>query len=148
MLGVTVCFLILSIVAASTVDDGILKACYTSMHILANTSLRASTIGTVISGILLSVLTNWGLFTYWWIVIKELLTVLSIGIGMVGIYFWTLKAVTISTNLGLHSFQQTDFIINNYQLWVGISLQLLSLLAMVAISVFKPWGKIKSKKVI
>ncbi|MCM3117029.1 hypothetical protein M3610_17275 [Neobacillus sp. MER 74] len=44
MFGVAIVFLILSITAANTNDAGMLKACYTSMHVLAKTSVRASTI--------------------------------------------------------------------------------------------------------
>ncbi|QYR20361.1 hypothetical protein KZ483_21465 [Paenibacillus sp. sptzw28] len=50
MLGVTIAFLMLSIKAAATDDEGVLKACYTSMHLLARTSIKASTVGGQASG--------------------------------------------------------------------------------------------------
>jgi len=53
---VAVIFLTLSIIAGTTGDEGVLKACYTTMHLFAKTSVRASTIGTLVTGILLSVL--------------------------------------------------------------------------------------------
>ncbi|MCY9694691.1 hypothetical protein [Paenibacillus alginolyticus] len=146
MLGGAVVFLILSIIAANTSDEGALKACYTSMHVLAKTSIRASTIGTLVTGILLSVLTQWGLFKFYWIIAKEVLTVLSIVLGPIGMYLWTLKAVTLTTEEGLNALQDPAFIVNNDQLWVGIFLQIISLVAMFTISVFKPWGSRKQKK--
>jgi hypothetical protein len=145
MFGVAVAFLILSIAAANTSDEGVLKACYTSMHVLAKTSVKVSTIGTLVTGILLSVLTQWGLFKYYWIIAKEVLTVLSIVLGPIGMYFWTLKAVTLTTAEGLNALHDQAFIVNNVQLWIGIILQIISLIAMFIISVFKPWGPRKQK---
>jgi hypothetical protein len=144
--GDTMVFLILSIIGASTVDENILKASYSSMHLIANTSGKASIFGTVITGILLSVFTHWGLFKYKWIIVKEALTIISIGLGLVGIYYWTLKAFTMVSTEGLEAMQNQVFITNNYQLYIGIILQIISLLSMIIISVFKPWGKRKQAK--
>lgn len=141
MFGVTITFLILSIAAATTTDEGVLKASYTSMHLLAKTSVRASTIGTVVTGILLSLLTHWGFFQYYWIIAKEVLTIFSIGLGMVGIYLWSLKAFTITTAQGMQSLQNPDFLVDRTSLFIGIILQIVSLIAMFILSVFKPWGK-------
>jgi hypothetical protein len=146
MLGGAVAFLIMSITAASTSDEGMLKASYTIMHILAKTSVKVSTIGALVSGILLSMLTQWGLFRYYWIIAKEALTLLSILLGPIGMYLWTLKAVTLTTSEGLNSLHIPEFIVNNNQLWVGIILQIISIAGMFVISVFKPWGKRKQKQ--
>jgi hypothetical protein len=146
MLGGAVAFLILSITAASTSDEGMLKACYTSMHVLAKTSVKASTIGALVTGILLSMLTKWGLFQYYWIIAKEALTLLSTLLGPIGMYLWTLKAVTLTSTEGLIVLQDPVFIVNNNQLWVGIMLQIISISAMFVISVFKPWGKRKNRQ--
>jgi hypothetical protein len=145
MFGVTITFLILSIAATVTTDEGVLKASYMSMHLLAQTSVRASTIGTVVTGVLLSLLTHWGFFKYYWIIVKELLTILSIGLGLVGIYFWSLKAVTITTVQGMESLHNPEFLVNRTYLFVGISLQIISLIAMYILSIFKPWGKREMK---
>ena len=145
MFGVTITFLILSIAAATMTDEGVLKASYTSMHLLAKTSVRASTIGTVVTGILLSLLTHWGFFRYYWIIAKEVLTIFSIGLGMVGIYLWSLKAFTITTAQGMQSVQNPDFLVDRTSLFIGIILQIVSLIAMFILSVFKPWGKRERK---
>lgn len=146
MLGVSIVFLILSITAANTNNVGVLKACFSSMHVLAKTSVRASTIGTVITGILLSVLTQWGLFKFYWIIVKEGLTLLSIILGPFAMYTLTLKAVTLTTNDGINALINPAFTVNKWQLWIGIILQIISLVSMFVISVFKPWGQRKKKK--
>lgn len=146
MLGVAFVFLILSITAATTDDVDVLKACYSIMHVLAKTSVRASTIGTVVTGILLSILTQWGLFKFYWIIVKEGLTLLSIVLGPIAMFFLTLKAVTLTTNVGLNVLLDPVFTVNKWQLWIGIILQIVSLVSMFVISVFKPWGLRKQKE--
>lgn len=143
MLGVSVVFLILSITAAATNDEGLLKACFAIMHKLADTSLRISTIATLATGVLLSALTQWGFFKFYWIIVKEGLTLLSVVLGPIGMHFWTLKAVTLTSAEGARALQDPAFNVNGSQLWIGIIVQIVSLAAMFAISVFKPWGSRK-----
>lgn len=146
LFGNSVVFLVLSIAAAVTNDVNVLKAIYTSMHIMATSSVRASTIGTVVTGILLSVWTKWGLFKFYWIVVKEILTIVSLGLGIIGFYYWTLEAFSITAAEGLNALHNPVFIGNRLQLFVGIIFQIISLGAMIVISVFKPWGKRKRLK--
>jgi hypothetical protein len=146
MLGTAFVFLILSITAATTDDAGVLKACYSSMYVLAKTTVRASTIGTVVTGILLSVLTKWGLFKYYWIIVKEGLTLFSIVLGPIAMYFLTLNAVTLTTNDGFNALLNPAYTVNKWQMWIGIILQIISLVSMFVISVFKPWGPRKQKQ--
>lgn len=145
MLGGSVAFFIFSLTAASTCKQGVLEACYTAMHLLADTSMRASTIGTVVTGVLLSVLTHWGLLRYYWIIAKEALTLVTIGLGVVGMYVWSLRGLTIVTAEGAGALHDAAFVVNGRYMMVGIVLQLLSLIALMALSVFKPWGKRKSE---
>ncbi|MFD0674620.1 hypothetical protein [Cohnella sp. GCM10027633] len=145
MLGGAVAFLILSLVAASTSDEGVLRACYTAMQVLSESSVRASTIGTLVTGILLSVLTQWGLFKFYWIIAKEILTLVAIALGPIGMYLWTLKAVRMTDDAGLNALHDSAFLVNQNQMMVGIILQIVSLAAMFVLSVFKPWGQRKRR---
>ncbi|MEQ4482139.1 hypothetical protein [Cohnella silvisoli] len=142
LFGVHVVLITVSLTAAVTSDESVLKACYTVMHLLAATSIRASTIGTVVTGILLSVFTSWGLFRFYWIIAKEILTLLCMVIGLVGIYDWTLKGVRVTDSFGMLARSSPDFTANQAFLFTGVVLQLLSMVAMYAISVWKPWGKV------
>jgi hypothetical protein len=141
MLGGAVVVVVLSIAALRTTSPEDLKAYYTMMHLLSNTSVKASSIGTVVTGVLLSVFTHWGLLKHYWIIYKQLLTVFSVGVGVFGFYYWSLNAVSLVSNEGMDVFHNPAFIINNQQLWIGIIFQVISLSSMFIISVFKPWGK-------
>ncbi|GGD77336.1 DUF2269 family protein [Paenibacillus nasutitermitis] len=140
MFGGAITFLILSITAATTTDEGVLKACYSGMHVLAKTSVRASAIGALVTGILLSVLTRWGLFTYYWIIAKEGLMIIAILLGPIGMEALTLKAVALTAAEGLNVSYDPAFTVNSGQLWMGIIIQILSIGGMFVLSVFKPWG--------
>ncbi|TDF94402.1 DUF2269 family protein [Paenibacillus piri] len=146
MLGEAFVFLILSIAAATTNDAGMLQGFYTSMHVLSKTAVRYSVVFAVITGILLSVRTHWGLFKFYWIIAKEGLTLLSVALGPIGMYVWTLKAVKLTTAEGSSVLQDPAFIVNRGELWIGIILQILSLLAILMLSVFKPWGSRNRKQ--
>jgi uncharacterized membrane protein len=141
MLGCMVVFLILNIAAAATTDPDVFRACYRVMLLLAGSSVRASTIGTVITGVLLSVLTHWGLVRYYWIIAKELLTLCAIALNFVGMYAWSLKAAQLSASAGLDALQNPEFLANRLYLFVGVAFQIIALVAMFLLSVYKPWGK-------
>jgi hypothetical protein len=136
MLGNMATFLILSITAAFTNDPNLIHSCYQIMHLISKTSMRASTIAATVTGIILSVLTKWGLFRFYWIIAKEGLTILLIFLNLWGMYVWTLDAITPMATFG-------DIFIIKTELWTGIITQIFSLLVMYVISVFKPWGKLK-----
>ncbi|MGP4039734.1 hypothetical protein ACTWP4_07520 [Gracilibacillus sp. D59] len=137
MLGNMVTFLILSITSTATADASLTESCYAIMHILSKTSIRASTIGTTITGILLSIWTKWGLFKFKWILVKEIFTVLLIVLNVWGMSGLTLNALHEITLVG-------DGLNSQFTLWVGILIQLVSLIFIFAISVYKPWGQRKN----
>ena len=132
-----VAFLIFSITIAASNDASLINTCYRLMHLLSRTSVRASTIGTTLTGLLLTILTKWGLLKFYWVIAKEGLTLLVIGLNLWGMYAWTFQAIILSQS----ATWQGDFFIVKTELWTGIIIQLLSLVLMYIISVFKPWGR-------
>jgi hypothetical protein len=141
-----VTFLILSITVASTSDSVLILSCYKVMHVLAGTSVRASVIGTIVTGVLLSLGTHWGLVKYYWIIVKEVLTDVAVIVGPIGMYIWTMKGISMLTEVGGESANQGAYVSNMLSLFMGIGVQLLSLITMYLLSVFKPWGKRKSSQ--
>lgn len=141
LLGCTAVIVVLVIASLATEDEDVLRASYTVMHLLATSSIRASSIGTVVTGVILSVFTHWGLLRYYWIVYKIIMTALSVAVGVVGFYYWSLNGVTMIAEEGMRALDDPAFVMNNQQLWLGLVFQVLSLVSMVFVSVFKPWGK-------
>jgi hypothetical protein len=139
MVGISVGILILTLIILKTQDHEIINMAYTSMNILAKGPLRTATIVAISSGVLLAVLTRWGLYRYYWIIAKQLLSIIVIGIGLFGIYNWTLEGVSIAQ--GGASDISSVLAVNNKQLLTGAIFQMISLFSIYAISVFKPWGE-------
>ncbi|MBM7599561.1 putative membrane protein [Virgibacillus halotolerans] len=142
MFGNMVTLLILSITAATTENAQLIKSCYQIMHVLASTSVKASTIGTTVTGILLSIWTKWGLFQFYWIIAKQIITIMLIGFNLWGIYAWTLQALSRVETIT----DQTNMFMLQIDLWIGITIQIISLIFIFTISVFKPWGRRKQQK--
>lgn len=140
MLGETIVIVIVSLTAMTTESGDVLNACYTTLHLLSRTGGRYAPIFAVVTGVMLSVMTPWGLFRYHWIIVKEVLTLLALAIGIVGFYVWSLRGLSIASIEGLAARQNPVFVVNSHLLWIGIILQSMSLLSMFVISVFKPWG--------
>lgn len=139
LLGTTTVFLILSLNAFLTKDESIVKGCFVAMQILSRTSLRASTIGVAVTGILLSVWTKWGLFRFYWIIVKEALMLAAIGIGLFGLSYLTADISSIVSSDGLAAVNHATYT----WLFLAIILQIIMLALMFIVSVFKPWGQIR-----
>jgi hypothetical protein len=144
MVGISVGILILTIILLKAQDQEIIDMAYTSMNILAKGPLRTTTIGAIFSGMIMAVLTRWGLFRYYWIIAKQLLSIIVIGIGLFGIYNWTLEGVSIAQ--GGASDISPGLAVNNKQLLTGAIFQIISLFSIYAISIFKPWGERRKRE--
>lgn len=141
LLGSAFCLLALGIAAAVTDDGAVLRAAYLGMGVLQERLVRVGAIGAAVTGVLLSILTHWGLTRFYWIIVKEVGTVLSIGLGLVAMGTWTRQAIALTTAHGLEAVSNPAYIVNQRMLLAGIAVQIVSLSALVVISVFKPWGR-------
>jgi hypothetical protein len=101
----------------------------------------------LVSGLSLCAITNWGFTRHWWIVVKGLLTVSFIVVGTIALGPWLNKSAEIAAAAkGVVS--PLDFVTPGERLYlhlsqllsVGVPIQLLFLLAVVVISYLKPWG--------
>ncbi len=141
-LGTSFCFLVLSIVARSTHDRNLLLATYMSIDVLDRILVRPMAIGAAVSGILLSVLTQWGLFRFNWIIAKLILTVLLIASGVIifGLTRVPRSIISIISSAGLQALQNPSYQSNQTLLLIYVIAEVVFLSASVAVSVFKPAG--------
>lgn len=139
-LGAALCSLIFNLTALLTPDPHLLTAAYLFADILDKAMLRGGALGAVITGILLSVLTQWGLFRFYWIMVKESVSVLCIILGVI-ISSWNDEAISLTVQWGLQALHQPLYLTDRTWMFLGIFFQLVSLSAIIVISVFKPWGQ-------
>jgi len=141
-LGAGFCSLILNLTALFTHNPHLLNATYVLADILDKALIRGGAIGTLITGILLSVLTQWGLMKFYWIIVKEIVSVLCVTVGVI-ISGWNHDAIFLTALHGLQAFHNPLYLTNRTLMFIGIFFQLISLSSVIVISVFKPWGQRK-----
>lgn len=141
-LGAALCSLIFNLTTIFTTDPHLLTAAYVFADILDKAILRGGAVGAVITGVLLSVLTQWGLFRFYWIIVKEIVSLLCISIGVI-ISGWNDEAISLTVRWGFQVLHQPLYLTDRTWMFIGIFFQLVSLSGIIVISVFKPWGQRK-----
>ncbi|UUZ81917.1 hypothetical protein LJK88_46560 [Paenibacillus sp. P26] len=114
-----------------------------SIHILDENLVKFPALATLFTGILLSVWTQWGLVKYYWVVIKLVLTILSILLGIFFINDWFAYLLSTAKEHGFAALQGSDF----QTKWLATVLAAIfnnaAYALMVFITYFKPFGKIR-----
>ena len=76
-LGAVAAFLVLAVVARHTADATTSRSLYVAMEVLGRVVLLPLALASLITGLVQSLGTHWGLFRHWWVIVKLALTVLS-----------------------------------------------------------------------
>lgn len=76
-IGAIACFLVLAIVGLNSQDVHMVSASYISMELTARLVIVPLSILSLLSGLIQSLGTKWGLFRHYWVLIKLLLTVFA-----------------------------------------------------------------------
>lgn len=104
-------------------------------------------IGTLLTGLGFSIFTNWGFFKHKWITVKWGVFVLQLLIGALFLGPLIRKNTSITKIEQLRSFNNPEFLHNQALIHLGNTIQLLLLILLIGISVLKPWGKSRAKKI-
>jgi hypothetical protein len=135
-LGSVVSFLVLAVIGLMSTEDQIVRAAYVAMELITWFVIVPLAVASLVSGLVQSLGTNWGLFRHHWIIAKFLITIVATILLMVhtrpiGILAGASKEVLIP--------------ISDYR---GLQIQLIGdaiaaivlLLAATTLSVYKPFG--------
>ncbi|WP_227940378.1 DUF2269 domain-containing protein [Alkalihalobacillus deserti] len=76
-IGAIACFLVLAIVGLNSQDVQVVSASYLSMELTARLVIVPLSIISLVSGLIQSFGTKWGLFSHYWVLIKFSLTVFA-----------------------------------------------------------------------
>jgi hypothetical protein len=126
-LGLVVAMLVLGVSAATTGEVTLATAAYGFLDRIGSV-IPAFAVATLLTGIVLSVATPWGLIRHYWIVVKIVLTFAVIVTGVVLTTRWIQQALAVAGPA-------------EWLLVAGSAMHLLMLAAATVISVDKPWGK-------
>jgi uncharacterized membrane protein len=76
-IGAVAVFLALSIAGLNSQDNQIVRAAYLSMELTARLVIVPLSLVSLLSGLVQSLGTKWGLFRHYWVLVKFLLTLLA-----------------------------------------------------------------------
>ena len=115
-----------------------------AMKIVDDFIIIPGAMGNLLIGILYGVLTGWGFFKHKWITVKWILTVSLILFGTFYLGPMVNGSVDIAEKLSESSVKDPEIASNLLKLNIWGSIQILFLIFMMYISVFKPWKKKRS----
>ena len=136
-LGAVAGFLVLAIAGLTSENNLIVRSSYITMELIGWFIIIPFSIGALLTGIVQSLGTTWGLFRHYWIVVKLILTIVAIIILLVHMQPINYMA-DIATGTSLSN---SDFRGLRIQLIADAGAALLVLLIVTTISVYKPWGR-------
>lgn len=135
-LGAVAGFLALAIVGLTSQDAQMVRAAYLAMELIAWFVIVPLDLTSLLTGIVSSLGTEWGLFRHYWILVKLLITMLSTIVLLVHMQpIIYLAGVAAETALFSANLRQSQI-----QLVVDASAALLVLLVVTTLSVYKPRG--------
>ena len=135
-LGAVVPYLALAIVGLTSHDGQMVRAAYLSMELIGWFVIVPLGLAALLSGLVQSLGTPWGLFRHWWIVAKFLLTT-----GATIVLLGHMEAVSHMSGIAAKTtLSSADFRGLRVQLVVHAAGGLLVLFAVTGLSLFKPWG--------
>jgi hypothetical protein len=98
-------------------------------------------IGSLLTGLIYSIWTNWGFFRHRWITVKWVINVGGILFGTFFLGVWLNSLPPLAEQLGLDALADPLFIRNRMLNLVFGGIQMLSLIFALVISVIKPWSR-------
>lgn len=135
--GTVAVFLSLAVTGATSSDPGLARACYAVMGIVGWAVIVPASLASLVSGVISSLGTPWGLFRYYWVTIKLAITVIATAVLLVH-----MQPITHLADLAAHSgWDPLTAGGLRSQLVLQAALALAALVTTTALSVFKPQGR-------
>lgn len=138
-LGAVLTFLVLALASFSR-DPALARAAYLTLAVVGRGVLLPLSLGAIVSGVVQSLGTKWGLFRHYWVVVKLVLTVFATA----ALYVHQTTVITESARLAADAtaslLQGGRLHELGVQLVADSSIAVLLLLGITLIAVYKPWG--------
>lgn len=145
-IGAAMSMILLGLTRGHIANGDELYAVNASIKVIDDLIIIPAALGTLITGLLFSLLTNWGFVKHNWIIFKLIITVVQILFGTFFLGPWVNGFTAISDAERLQALQNAVYLYDTRMNMYWGSLQVLMLIFVVFISVYKPWGKRQDKK--
>jgi hypothetical protein len=137
-LGAIAGFLVLSIAGLTSQDPERVRAAYIAMNLIGQSAIVPLSVAALLTGLVQALGTHWGLFRYYWVVVKFALTIGATILLL--LHQFTAVAVAASRVSGVAAGTLPEVGRLGTQLVGDAGLAVLVLLATTTLSVYKPWG--------
>jgi hypothetical protein len=141
-LGAVVAFLVLSIVGLRSDAPATVRACYMAMNLIGLLVIVPSSVLALLTGLIQALGTSWGLFRYYWVLIKFALTIGATALLLLHQFTAVAGAAQRVSASPAGSLPGVGRLAT--QLVFDSGLAAFVLLVTTTLSVFKPWGRIRS----
>lgn len=141
--GAVVVFLVLAITGLTSQDNQLARASLIAMELCAWFVIVPFCLTSLFTGLVQAIGTKWGLFKHYWIIVKLFLTVGSTLLLLLHMQPISYLAA-VATDDSFANSQYAEQIIN---LISKAGAAIVVLLAIITISIYKPWGKIQVKQI-
>jgi hypothetical protein len=138
-LGAVACFLVLSVVGLISHDAETVRGTYLAMNLIGQYIMVPLSVAALLTGVVQSLGTEWGLFRYYWVLAKFALTIGATILLLVHQFKAVAEAARRVSGTETGAFPGVGSL--GTQLVVDASLALLLLLVITTLGVYKPWGK-------
>jgi hypothetical protein len=140
-IGIEAGLLALGLTGLYTRDPEVLRAAYLAIGIFGGIFLVPVSMGTLVTGVLLSFGTPWGLIRHYWVLVKFVLTVALVVSGILVLNQKLQEAAVRVSEVPLSTLTSADVGTLRFQIVAAVSVALLLLITATTLSVYKPWGR-------
>jgi hypothetical protein len=139
--GTALCMIVIALGNRNTPNGDELYAINSVLKRLDDFVIIPSAILSLITGGLLCWLTIWGFFKHYWVIVKWVATVILIVFGTFWLGPWTNAMTAMSDAKRLQALHNPLYVFDQKAVVVGAIIQTSCLLAIIGISILKPWGR-------
>ncbi|MBD0270174.1 MAG: DUF2269 family protein [Cyanobacteria bacterium Co-bin8] len=140
-LGTVFSLVAIAIVKRNTANGDEIYAINSVLKFMDDWVVIPTAVLSLVTGGLLSWLTIWGFTKHYWVIVKWVATVTLIVTGTSWLGPWLNAMASISEAERLQALQNPLYVFDQRGVMLGGAIQVACLLAVVAISVLKPWGR-------
>lgn len=137
-LGAVAGFLVLSIAGLTSRDVSTVRGAYLSMNLIGLYLLVPLSFAALLTGLVQSLGTSWGLFRQYWTIAKLVLTIGCVGLLLLHQFMAVARAAQRVMDSSPGTMPHVNQI--GEELAMKAALAILALLTTTALSVYKPWG--------
>jgi len=137
-LGAVAAFLVLSIAGLTSHDAEVVRGAYLSMNLISRFIIIPLCLAALVTGLIQALGTPWGLFRYYWILLKLILTVGSTVLLLVHQFIAVARAARLVSAAAAGTMPSVGHL--GTELVIKAGLAIVVLIAITTISIYKPWG--------